>query len=64
MTEQSKEQKIVESINLVFDSLESHLPYTYREIEKYALKRGETHAFHKKCVREYALIIKTLSDLL
>ena len=43
-------------IRQVFSSLKSHLPYTYK-------KSKEGTKFHKKCVREYASIMKHLSKL-
>ena len=49
-------QVIEKSIRAVWDSLESHLQYTY-------LKTKEGKQFHKKCVKEYALLIKWLSEL-
>lgn len=55
-------KKIVKSIRIIWDSLESHLDSA---VDK-RLKGGiiGTKAFHKKCVREYADVIKTLSELL
>jgi len=55
-----KEKDIERGIRLVYASLESHLPYTYDN----DLPEGETREFHKKAIREYADVIKILSDLL
>ena len=57
-----KEKKIAKAIEIIYDSLQSHLPDTYNK----RLKGGMigTRAFHKKCVREYATVIKILADLL
>ena len=52
----TKEKKIERAIKLVYDSLESHLKYTH-------IKTSEGILFHKKCVAEYAEIIKILSEL-
>ena len=60
-----REEKIERVIRIVWDSLESHLSYTYREINKnckYCKK--ENRKFHKECVRDYAIAIKLLSELL
>ncbi len=52
----TREKKIDKAIRLVYDSLQSHLRYTY-------IKTSEGPEFHKICVREYADIIKILSEL-
>ena len=53
--------KLVEKgILLAWSSLESHLKLTYADIDA---KTDGTHEFQKKCVREYATLIKILSDL-
>ncbi len=57
----ARAKKIDESIRLVWDSLESHLQYTHGEEE--LMLRDETHNFHKKCVRQYATILKNLTEL-
>lgn len=62
-----REQRIKRCIELAYDSLQSHLPHTYPHGKKHrkAMRmNSETHAFHKKCVREYAEIINHLSKLL
>jgi len=52
-----KEKKIERMIRLIWLSLESHLKWTYRS-------SSEGQKFHKRCVKEYAEIIKHLSDML
>lgn len=49
-------KRIKRAIKLVFDSLESHLRYTHLNTE-------EGKKFHKKCVDEYATVIKLLAKL-
>lgn len=58
-TPQERARSIEKSIRLAWSSLESHLFYTYAK----RLTIGETNRFHKKCVKEYAEIIKHLSTL-
>lgn len=50
---------VEEAILLVWSSLNSHLPYTYR---KYSNAKGENKQFHKKCVKEYIRIIEILKE--
>jgi hypothetical protein len=45
-----------EAIRLVWESLESHLPYTYK-------KSPEGTAFHIKCVKDYCKLIELLTRL-
>ena len=52
----SRERKIEEAIKLTYDSLLSHLRYTY-------IATSEGVKFHKDCVKEYATTIKILSEL-
>lgn len=51
-----KERKIEKAMRLTFDSLQSHLRYTY-------IKTSEGTKFHKDCVKEYAIILSVLSEL-
>lgn len=51
-----RERKIDKAIRLTYDSLQSHLRYTY-------IKTQEGNKFHKNCVKEYAAIIQILSEL-
>ena len=52
---------IDEAIRLVYDSLQSHLPYTH--VGPDSLMPGETTEFHKKCVKEYSRVLELLSKL-
>jgi len=53
----NKEKHIEALIRLTYDSLQSHLKYTH-------ISTSEGKDFHKKCVKDYALMINLLSDLL
>lgn len=59
---QKRAMLVDEGIQLVWESLESHLKFTHQEslLNK---KNGETAKFHKKCVKEYARLIQILSEL-
>ena len=61
-----KAQKIERAIRINCDSMISHLPFTYgKNPEKKLLNKGlGGKDFHKKCVKEYAEVIKILSELL
>ena len=59
MTKEERAKTIEKIIALVYDSLESHLCYTYESDE--GVKASKR--FHKKCVKEYAEIIKLLTQL-
>lgn len=59
MTKEERAKVIQRIIFLVWDSLDSHLPYTYESDE--GVKASP--AFHKKCVKEYAEIIKLLTSI-
>lgn len=67
MTKESEHnKKIVEAINLAWSSLDSHLSDT---VSQKGLTRRQKQLiggrrFHVACVKEYAVIIKTLSELL
>lgn len=54
-----KAKEIERAIRLAFSSLESHLQYTHGG----RLVRNEDREFHKNCIKEYADIIKVLSEL-
>jgi len=58
-----KDKLISEAIQLTVDSLVSHLPYTHGKLQLWAKKNGETHVFHKKCVKDYAKVISILVQL-
>lgn len=53
----NKAEKIETALRLVWDSLESHLSYTYKK------EKGEDMKFHKKCVQDYATLLKIISEL-
>lgn len=58
---EEKAQKIERAIRLVWSSLSSHLKYTHH---KDACKKDwEGHEWHQACIREYAEVIKILSEL-
>lgn len=52
-----KEQKIERALKLIWDSLQSHLEWTYKK------DKSEDPKFHKQCVKEYAELIKIISEL-
>lgn len=56
MKKNRKPKQIERGIRLAWSSLDSHLRYTY-------LKSWEKEAFHKRCVVEYAELIKILASL-
>lgn len=53
-------KEIIKSIQLTWDSLHSHLPYCEYVSPREAKGCGSSK-FHRKAVREYAEIIKTLA---
>ena len=59
MTKADKAKKIERAMEIIIDSLQSHLPYTHSG----ELIRGEDDAFHKTCVKEYCEVLKILSEL-
>ncbi len=62
MRAKSKRAKAIdEAIRLVYDSLQSHLPYTH--VGPDSLQPGETTQFHKNCVKEYSRVLELLSKL-
>ena len=54
--ENEKAKKIDRAIRLTWESLESHLHWTHK-------KSSEGLKFHRKCIKDYAEIIKILSEL-
>ena len=56
MTKSKRAQKIEEAIRLVWDSLQSHLEWTHKH-------STDGEKFHKQTVKEYAILIKLLSEL-
>jgi len=59
MKSDERARKIARLIRMVFQSLDSHLPWTYGK----EVKDTGNRAFHKKCVREYSQIIRDIADL-
>lgn len=58
----SKRAKAIdEAIRIVYDSLQSHLPFTH--VSPDSLSPGETTQFHKNCVKEYSRVLELLSKL-
>jgi hypothetical protein len=57
--EERRARRVAKAIRLAYASLRSHLPYTFSGEQI----RGETYAFHKKSVAEYATLIHLLSQL-
>lgn len=49
-------KKIAEALRLVWGSLDSHLDFTFE-------KHHDSKLFHKKTVKEYAKLIKLLTEL-
>jgi len=52
-----KAKKIERAIQIIWDSLDSHLEYVYNSESK------EDKDFHKQCVKEYAEVIKIITEL-
>lgn len=63
LTSQDRAKKIDRAIRLAWSSLESHLEGAHRNLKLLEKKNGESNKFHKQCVKEYAEIIKILSEL-
>jgi len=57
MTRKERAKLVNEGIELVWDSLSSHLPYTIK------CPPSETKKFHIKCVKEYVRLLQILSSL-
>lgn len=52
-------ETIAKAIEMVYDSLQSHLLWTHKEGQE----NTEGMKFHRKCVEEYAEIIKLIASL-
>ena len=63
MSKSTREQLIERGIRLTWESLESHLLYTHKKLTPQEIKQGETHKFHKGCVRDYAETLLIFSEL-
>lgn len=62
MDKKTRAKKIDEAIRIVWDSLDSHLDFTHSTSVPGKEAKG-TSKFHQTCVKDYATIIKTLSEL-
>lgn len=54
MTSKERARIIEEAMKVTIDSLASHLPYTHC---------GKQQQFHRRCVKEYTLLLTLLSKL-
>ena len=61
---EDKTEKIARAMDIINDSIRTHLGYTYGAIPVAMKRRGESNAFHKKCVREYLEVLNTLAEML
>lgn len=62
MRTSSDRDRIIERLmRLTWESLESHLKWTYAPKEDMSSK--ETNAFHRKCVKDYAETMHLISQL-
>jgi hypothetical protein len=61
MTTKERKDKIRRAIRLVWESLDSHLPYIDKEPES---KTDGTMKFQTNCVKDYGELIKILTDIL
>ena len=64
MDRNERAEEVAIAMGIVADSIRSHLPYTHGNIGASRRQNGESVAFHKKCVRDYARVLKTLSQFL
>lgn len=64
MERKERTEKVARSIQIVAESLISHIPHTYGELSAAQKRMGESPSFHKKCVREYVEVLDTLSQFL
>ncbi len=61
MKTNERAKKIEQAIRLIWSSLDSHLAWTYEKGPK--VKYFGKKVFHKRAVKEYAEIIKILTEL-
>ena len=65
---ETKEKKIEYLIFETWNSLKSHLPYIHKSVKNIRYVKGGKRmtdvGFEKECIREYATMIKLLSELL
>ena len=65
MNKIDRAKKIDWAIRILWESLESHIEgtHTLTTTQKRYVKEVGSSAFHKKCVDEYATVIKILTEL-
>ncbi len=56
MKSDTRAKLIEQAVKLIWSSLASHLSWTYT-------KHPDSKRFHKKCVKEYADLIKIITEL-
>ncbi|MDE2233420.1 MAG: hypothetical protein KGJ90_04915 [Patescibacteria group bacterium] len=56
MKKNDRAKAIEKAVKIVYDSLQSHLPYTHK-------KSSEGVRFHKQCVKDYTELIKLIISL-
>lgn len=55
-TKKTRAEDIEKAMNLVWSSLNSHLPWTYKN-------SSEGKIFHRRCVSEYVELLRLLNKL-
>ena len=66
MTKRKRARLIEDAMKLTWDSLSSHLEWTYgskKEIKRVVKNNGGSPSFHVKAIKEYSRIIQILSKL-
>lgn len=58
LSKKERARKIERATKLVWDSMQSHLPYTHEDTGG-----NGNNEFHKKSVKEYAELLQILSEL-
>lgn len=66
MNKTTQSAKIVKAIELAWDSLNSHLYFSIEppKVSKKAKPYVGGRRFHRQCVKDYAVILQTLTELL
>ncbi|MEX2054081.1 MAG: hypothetical protein WD883_00860 [Candidatus Colwellbacteria bacterium] len=57
-------KNIAKAMEVIADSLVTHLPHTYGNVSKCLSKAGQTKGHHKRCVVEYAEALLRLAKSL
>jgi len=64
---QTREEKVEFLLNTTWESLQSHLPYIHKEIKNFRVIQGGVKMtnveFEKRCIKEYAKMIKIIAEL-